>query len=347
VFFDPPSRAGFARPPAHAAARPWKPGVAALLAALAIPALLALTAAPAWATGEGRIVGKIAGASVKETAGAKVVLVQFKLDAQGAPQGAPIQSAAADAQGHFEFLQVPIDTHAVYKLGTRVSGRLVASEPFTFPEGKREVRLDIAVPPLVSSTEGLHFKRALVVLEPAVGAVWVTEVLHVGNPTGNVIDAVNNPLELSLSEDASDLSVMRTDLEEENHSQVGPKLMVYGRIQPGDSTIAFRYRMGAALGSLKLDKRWPHPVDEVLVVAPQGTVTLTSEQLSPRPEQKFEGVPYDAWGAPALAATHSVVLRAQGIPVRQELYLIPLAGFLLVMGGVVWWFLRRRLPRAA
>jgi hypothetical protein len=331
VFFDPPSRAGFARPPAHAAARPWKPGVAALLAALAIPALLALTAAPAWATGEGRIVGKIAGASVKETAGAKVVLVQFKLDAQGAPQGAPIQSAAADAQGHFEFLQVPIDTHAVYKLGTRVSGRLVASEPFTFPEGKREVRLDIAVPPLVSSTEGLHFKRALVVLEPA----------------GNVIDAVNNPLELSLSEDASDLSVMRTDLEEENHSQVGPKLMVYGRIQPGDSTIAFRYRMGAALGSLKLDKRWPHPVDEVLVVAPQGTVTLTSEQLSPRPEQKFEGVPYDAWGAPALAATHSVVLRAQGIPVRQELYLIPLAGFLLVMGGVVWWFLRRRLPRAA
>ena len=315
-------------------------------AAVALLAALACHAASAWAEGEGRIAGKIAGATAAEAAGAKVVLVQFKLDAQGAPQGAPIQTVEADAQGRFEFRQVPIDTRAVYKLGTRVSGRLVASEPFTFPEGKREVRLDIAVPPLTGSTEGLHFKQALLAIEPGLGAVWVTEVMHVGNPTGSVIDAVNHPLELSLAEDASELTVIRTDLEEETHSQVGPKLLVYGRIQPGDSTIAFRYRLGAALGSVRLEKRWPHPVDDVLVVAPQGTMQLVSEQLSPQPVRKFEGVPYDAWGALALAAERSVVLKAQGIPVRQELYGIPVAGFFAVMGGVVWWFLRRRLARA-
>jgi len=312
---------------------------------LALLAAVTFNAQPIRAAGEGRIVGKIVGAAAKETAGAKVVLVQFKLDAQGTPQGAPIQTTSADAQGRFEFRQVPIDTQAVYKLGTRISGRLVASEPFTFPDGKREVRLDIVVPAVVSSTQGLHFRQALLAIEPAVGAAWVTEVLHVDNPTGNVIDVTNQPLELSLAENASDLVVMRTDLEAESHTQVGPKLMVYGRIQPGESTIAFRYRMGAALGSLRMEKVWPHPVDDVLVVAPQGTLKLVSEQLSPKPTQKFDGLPYDAWGVPAVAAQRSVSLLAKGIPVPQWLYLIPLAGFFAVMSGVVWWFLSRRLPR--
>lgn len=295
----------------------------------------------------GQVVGRIVGAAPKEAAGAKVVLVKFTLDAQGVPQGAPIQMQDADSQGRYKFNQVPIDLRAVYKLGARVAGRLVASEPFTFPEGQRLVQLNLTVPGLVSDATGLYFKQALVAFEPTVGAVWVTEVMHVGNPTTNVIDAVNAPIELNVPEGASDLKMIREEQEAANHSHLGSKLLVYGRIQPGDTTIAFRYRLGAALGAVQVEKRYPHAVEEMLVLAPKGSLKLVSEQLSPRQPQQFEGVTYDTWGSQRMPADRTVLVKAQGIPIRQELFLIPLLGFFAAMGGMLWWFFRKRLPRQA
>jgi hypothetical protein len=173
----------------------------------------------------------------------------------------------------------------------------------------------------------------------------VTEVVHVGNSTPNVIDAVNAPLELTLPPGASDLTMIREEQEAANHTHLGPKLLVYGRLQPGDTTIAFRYRVGALLGTAELEKRFPHPVEELVMLAPKGSLHLTSEQLSPRQPQELEGVTYDTWGGGRMPAERTVYVKANGIPVRQEVYLIPLAGFFAAMGGVLWWFLRRRLPR--
>lgn len=293
----------------------------------------------------GQVLGRIVGASAQETDGAKVVLVKFTLDAQGTPAGAPIQIQNADSKGRYAFTGVPIDSHAVYKLGARISGRLVASESFTFPEGTPVVQLDLAVPALVTDAAGLYFRQVVVAFEPVVGAVWVTEVMHVGNPTANVIDVVNAPLELTLPPGASDLTMIREEQEAANHTHLGPKLLVYGRLQPGDTTIAFRYRVGATLGTAELEKRYPHPVQELLVLAPKGTLHLASDQLSPQQPQELEGVAYDAWSSARMPAQRPVRVSARGIPVRQELYLIPLVGFFIAMGGVVWWFLRRRLPR--
>jgi hypothetical protein len=292
-----------------------------------------------------RVVGRITGAAPKEVAGAKVVLVRFKLDAQGVPQGAPVQTQAADAEGRYEFNQVPVDTHAVYKLGAAVANRVVSSEPFTFPEGKRLVQLDLHLPSLVSDPAGLRFKQALLALDPQVGAVWVTAVLHVGNPTPNVIDVANAPLELGLPEGASHLEMMREDQEGAEHTLLGAKLLVYGRIPPGDSTIAFRYRLGAALGSVSAETRYPFPVDELVVLAPRGSVRVASEQLSPGPPRQVEGASYDSWSGRALPAQQPVLLRAQGIPLRQELFLLPLLGFFAAMAGVVLWFVRGRMRR--
>lgn len=336
-----PARATPARPLRLAqAACALLPGACALLLA----GLLMLAAPPARAQSTARIVGKITGAPLKDVAGAKVVLVRFKLDAQGVPQGVPVQTQAADAQGAYEFKQVPVDLQAVYKLGAAVAHQVVSSDPFTFPEGKRLVQLDLHVPGLVSDPAGLHFKQALIALEPQVGAVWVTEVLHVGNPTANVIDVANAPLELNLPEGASHLEMMREDQEGAEHTLLGAKLLVYGRV-PGNSTIAFRYRVGAALGTLRAEMRYPYPVDELLVLAPQGSVRLASEQLSPGQPRQLEGTSYDSWSGRQLQAQHAVVLRAQGIPLRQELFLIPLLGFFAVMAGVVVWFVRGRMRR--
>lgn len=316
-----------------------------LLAVMAFMMLTGVSASAQAPAPMGQVLGRIVGASAKEAAGAKVVLVKFTLNAQGVPAGAPIQMLSADAEGRYAFTGVPIDGHAVYKLGTRIAGRLVASESFTFPEGKPVVRLDLAVPALVGDTSGLFFKQVVVAMEPVVGAVWVTEVMHVGNPTPNVIDAVNAPLELTLPPEASDLTMIREEQEAANHTHLGAKLLVYGRLQPGDTTIAFRYRIGAILGAAELEKRYPHPVEELVVLAPKGSLRLTSDQLSPRQPQELEGIAYDTWSGGNMPAQRTVVVRANGIPVRQEIYLVPLAGFFAAMGGVLWWFLRRRLPR--
>jgi hypothetical protein len=313
---------------------------------LAAAGMLVWATSPARAESTARVVGRIIGAAPKDAAGAKVVLVRFKLDPQGVPQGVPVQTQAADAQGHYEFKQVPVDPQAVYKLGAAISGQVVSSDPFTFPEGKRLVQLDLRVPGLVSDPAGLHFTQALVALEPAVGAVWVTQVLHVGNPTANVIDVANAPLELILPAGASDLQMVREDQEGAQHTLLGPKLLIYGRIHPGATTIVFRYRLGAALGTVQADMRYPYPVDELLVLAPQGSLKLASEQLSPDQPRQLEGTRYDSWSGQKVQAEHPVVLRARGIPLRQELFLIPLLGFFALMAGVVAWFVLWRMHQA-
>jgi hypothetical protein len=209
------------------------------------------------------------------------------------------------------------------------------------------VQLNLNVPGLVTDPSALRFKQALVALEPAVGAVWVTEVVHLGNPTPNVIDVINAPLELSVSADAGDLTMVRQDMDEPNHAHLGQKLLVYGRIQPGDSTIAFRYRLGAALGALRVDMLYPHPVDELLVIAPKGSLSLASEQLTAQPPRQFEGTAYDSWNATQMPAQRLVQLRAKGIPMQQGLLLLPLLGFFAVMTGMLIWFVRKRLPQGS
>jgi hypothetical protein len=314
------------------------------LAALGIGAQPAASQ-PAQPRLSGRVIGRIVGAAPGQAAGAKVVLVQFKLDPQGVPQGAPIQTQPADAQGGYEFKQVPIEPRAVYKIGANVGDRLVSSQPFTFPADKRVVQLDLHLPKLVTDPGALRFSQALLAFEPAVGSLLATEVLHVGNPTPDTVELGNAPLELSVPSGAKDLKFIREDQEGARHTLIGTKLLVYGRIQPGDSTLAFTYRIAAALGSIEIDKRYPLAVDEMLVLAPQGSLKIGSEQLKPGPMRQIEGNRFDTWNGEHIPARQAVLVRAWGIPLRQELVLIPLVGFFTVMAGVLVWFFRKRLGR--
>jgi hypothetical protein len=97
----------------------------------------ALGFGPSWGANTGRVVGRIVGAGAKEVSGAKVVLVQFKLDAQGVPQGAPIQSQDADSQGRYEFKQIPVEPQTVYKLARVSPGAWSRPSPLRFPMARR------------------------------------------------------------------------------------------------------------------------------------------------------------------------------------------------------------------
>ncbi len=292
----------------------------------------------------GRILGLKPGDSVQ---GAKVVLVKFTLDAQGTPQGQPIQMKEADASGGYAFDNVPIDGRSVYQLGTRIGGNLIPSESFTFPEGQRVVTLNLRVPEVVTDSTSLRIAQALIALEPQVGSVWVTDVVHLENPTKNVIDGTQTPIELQVPQNAENLEVIRQDPPQGTHQRLGNKLLIYGNLRPGISTIAVRYRMSVWLGGLKLEKSYPRSVAEMMVLVPAGQLKVTSDRLDARGRQTLEGQVYDSWTGANLASGAGVTIEASGVPMRQTWLLAPFALFFVIMGGVVFWYLRKRLAPAS
>ncbi|HEX7926043.1 MAG TPA: hypothetical protein VF678_00540, partial [bacterium] len=242
------------------------------------------------AAGTGKVSGRIVGVRANESLkGAKVVLVRVTLDEKGQPQGAPIQMKDADADGSYAFENVPIDTHSVYQLGTRIDGSLVPSDTFTFPDGKHTITLNLRVPDkapgAVADSTSVRIVQALIALEPQVGGVWVTDVVHLENPTKSVIESARAPLELTLPSDAEGLEVMQQERQTTSHQRVGDKLLISGNLPPGITTIAYRYRLPVLLGTLRLEKLYPRAVAEMVVLAPTGMLKVTSDRLDPRPPQ--------------------------------------------------------------
>jgi hypothetical protein len=320
------------------------------LTVLALGVLAILASAPAHGqvaptgTVSGRILGLKQGESVR---GAKVVLVRFTLDANGQPKGAPVQMKDADANGSYVFENVPVDAHSVYQLGTRIDGNLIPSESFTFPDDHRTITLNLRVPEIVTDSTSVRIVQALIALEPQVGAVWVTDVVHLENPTKDVIEGVQTPLELSVPSDAQNVEVIHQDQQQGTHQQVGDKLLIFGNLQPGVTTIAVRYRMPVQLGNLTLAKIYPRPVAEMVVLAPAGLLKVSSDRLDARQRQTIEGQSYDVWGGANLAPQGVVRISASGVPMQQAWLLVPFGLFLVIMAAVVFWYVRKRLPASS
>jgi hypothetical protein len=319
-----------------------------VLAAVALAAGLTPRAAQAQAAPLGQVTGSIQGAGADaDFTGTQVVLLQFKLDEKGQPKGAPIQTQESTKDGHYSFTKVPIESKSVYQIGARYNGKMLGSEPFTFPDGHRDVKLDLHIPALSTDSSGLRIEEAVFAVEPHRGAVWVTEVLHLDNPTQNEIEGLRNPMELALSDRAEQFQMLRQDQENGDFKRSGDKLLVYGNIRPGPTTIAFRYRLPVALGVVDLRKRYPHPIGTVTVLTPAGSLKMRGSRFNPHEAQEIQGVKYDTWVTDHVSAGEILEVRLSGVPARQEIFLLPTAAFLLVMAGIVFWFFRRRLAPQA
>ena len=325
-----------------------RPFAAAMLALLLAPLLCLLPGtsgrAAAQDASRGRITGTIEDAPVGVTvAGARVVLVQFKLDGKGVPKGQPIREATVDAQGSFRIDDVPIEPQTVYQVGASVGEQVVGSQPFTFPEGKRNMELALHYPRLVSDASGVRIEEGLIAVEPRRAGVWVTEVLHLVNPGQDIIEGVQRPMELNLPSGAEKLEIVRELQSRNGHERLGNKLLFYGNLEPGNSTVAYRYHLPVWLGTVELNKTYPHAVKMLSVLTPEGTLRLLGQRFEARPMQTIDGKRFSAWAATDIAAGQSIAVRMSGVSMRQEVYLVPTGGFAVLMVGVVIWFLRRRL----
>lgn len=320
---------------------------AGLPAALACLLLLSTTPAAAEQAVLGRITGRILAAPDGTNFSAiKVVLVQFGLDAKGVPQGSSLQTIMVDSDGSYAFDDVPIDPQTVYQIGARLNDTMLGSEAFTFPKGERKVMMNLRVPGLLTDPSRLRIDEGLIVVEPRSGAVWITEVLHLVNPTGEVIEGVTRPLELTVPREAEALEMLQQVRQGDDPERLGAKLLVYGNLPPGRTTVAFRYRLPVALGEVALEKRYPHPIGVLSVLAPLGNLELDSGAFERQEAQEIEGRRYDAWAARDIEARTRIHVRLTGVPTRQKVYLYPLAGFFLLMAGIVTWFVRKRLAGA-
>ncbi|MCZ6843806.1 MAG: hypothetical protein O7G32_13370 [SAR324 cluster bacterium] len=326
----------------------WKaPNARLALAGLTVLALLCAWG-PAQAQQQGRVTGRLTGDPAKGSLeGATVVLLRFGAKADGKPSGGPVGRIVAGKDGSFAFENVPIDRKAMYQLGTRVDGGLIASKPFRFPPGKIEVRMDLPIPSLVSGFDGLRISQVLLVLEARVGTLWVTEILHLENPTTNIMSGSENPLELQLSPHAQDLEMIQMELQEGSHERVGGKLLLFGKARPGTTSVIFRYTLSTLLGSVRIEKSYALPVKEALLMVPVNEMEVSAKLLRPRGTRKIKDQTYSTWSAAELPPSAALRISVSGIPIRQWIFLIPLAGFLAVMAGVVLWFLRKRLGRAS
>ena len=336
-------RAG--EPEAGRSRRWWLDGwwlLAVLLAVLSIPA------GPVAAQQQGSVNGSVKGRVIGDPAdgslqGATVVLMWFRTNAQGKPEAGPLARQVAGENGSFTFLNVPIDPKASYQLGTRVDGKLVGSDPFTFTAGVRERTVNITIPETVEDRASLSIEQVLYVLEPRVGKVWITQVLHLSNNSRNIISLLKEPLELPLPGDAEEVEMIRLEVREGKHERIGAKLLVFGILQPGNTTIALRYALDATWGRISVNVRHALPATELLVLAEKGTVNLAGAAVEALQPRTIEKTTYDAWGASNLPVESRIKFTASGIPVAQWIYLLPLIGFFILMMAVVLWFVRKRL----
>jgi hypothetical protein len=319
-------------------------GVLLLGAAWALFTLWGGAAAQEQGTITGRLIGKPAKGSVE---GTTVVLLWFRSDEQGKPTGGPLSRQVAGKDGSYVFADVPIDPKARYQLGARVGGNLVGSDSFTFAPGKKRVTVDLKIPDLSTDASALRIGQALFALEPRPGLLAVTEAIHLENPTASVIDLREQPIELPIPSAAEQLEMLRFDVQEGSHEQLGAKLLVFGKLRPGANSVAFRYRMSAGLGSVHLTKSYPFQISEVLVLSPDQALAVDGIGLEAQPPRTIQKQTYAAWSRANVPPGAQVVIRASGIPVQQALYLLPLAGFFVVMAGVVIWFFRKRLGAAS
>jgi len=298
------------------------------------------TASPPQGVVEGQIEGR-------SEAGLPVVLLQYRLDSEGQPQGGPIARTQTGEGGTYRFESVPVEASTVYRLGTRIDGRLIASDPFTFPSEGTRVRFDLRLPVVRKDLSTLSAQELLWVAEPRPGSVWITEVVHLSNSSSDAVDSQEAPLSLPIPTGARDFELLRLDDENGLHERLGERLLIRAHFGPGLNVIAFRYRLDAWLGGAGWTRGYPFEVARARLLAPLGSVRAEGEGFVESAPETFQDVTYAVWAREAVTAGSPLTLRLTGVPVLQMMLLLPLAGFALLMTALLAWFVRRRLRAPA
>ena len=229
--------------------------------------------------------------------GLNVVLLKLVLNAEGqvTPVG-PQGRVKTDSKGNFEFLKVNPDYRAGYQLGTRVDGKLYSTKVFFFKAGEKQVEKDIFIPGITTDTNKLEINQVLLVIEPGLSSVTVTEVLSFYNSSPDRIDTRNRSLEHTLPKGMENFTMIQSSSGPEIEHQIhNSKLIINHVFPPGNIQIMFHYNLGAWFGSLNMQREFNQSLDKVSIFTPSGQLQIKSAQLIFSGKQQMQETYFLTW----------------------------------------------------
>ena len=281
-----------------------------LLAWVAIPTPQAQTA-PAGVKIAGRLLDAPSGAKVET---ARVVLVQYTMDARSQIQERKIEAVSPGQDGRFVFKPVTGKSRGMYRITATLGEYRTGTGLFPLAKPGETKSFELRFPGLSEDRSALRIEEGLVLFEIRKTSVRVTELVRLLNPTQNTMEGVRTPLELFIPKAAEALEMLSPPHKLNRHRRMGTQLLVSGNLPPGRTTVAFRYSIPIASGTLTLEKRYPHPVENFLVLSPEDGLTLRSQGFTREQDRTIEKIRFRSWALKSIEAGRKITLNLTGFP---------------------------------
>jgi len=276
--------------------------------------------------------------------GLDVILIKFVLNPEGQVTPAGLQERdKTDAGGNFEFAKVIPDLRAGYQVGTRVDGELYSSKVFFIKSGEKQIKMDIIVPSISANVERLKTSQVSIVVESGLGAITITEVLVINNPSPDRLDTRIKSLKQLLPKGVENFRMIETKSGSEIKHQLEANLLGIEYVFPtGKTQIIYQYQLTAWFGSLEMNREFNHSLEKVSVYTPDGLLKIKSDQLTFSGLQSMHDTAFLSWKGKA-SDTNLLNFEISNIPAHSSQYTSIPAVILFLLFAAVALFFRTRL----
>ncbi len=305
------------------------------------------------AQNDGTIRGVVLNASRGDVpAGGAEVVLRVKLDGQFVP----LAETAADAQGRFDFEELPLGEHFQYLPGANRDGIHYPGPRVQLTRQRPRIHLELSVCDSVAEPNPLVIRRHEILVRPEPGALHVTETLLIANPTsicyvGRAVGQDTQPVTLRLNVPSDfDRATFHKEFFGRRFSLAAGKLVTGIPWTPGERELKLTY----VLPNTQAHRLWQRPLD-----LPCSDVRVCVETT--RPDEVICNLPAGpvrrrgettlvtfASDGKTLPAGHVIRLELGRLPVPWMAYgssLAVAALALLIAGASVLMIRRRRTPR--
>ena len=260
------------------------------------------------------------------------------------------QKVLSDAQGVFSFASLDRRRRYSYILEIVYQGVEYYSPRLVFPDQSAEIPVEMTVYETTTSDQELSVVMHHILIEPREGALWVQEVMIVENRakrayvgSQEVSPDKKETLRVSLPSQAQDLELLQ-GLMSCCVISTDDGFVDTMAIRPGRKEVVFAYQVSYKLSSVELVRRLSLRTASLDVFLPAKGIQVAGEPLQYAGLMGEPGKQFLHFSGKDLAGGTQVVLKLSGLPWGVKVFkdLLPVVAVLLVAGGIIYPFLRRR-----
>jgi hypothetical protein len=275
--------------------------------------------------------------------GLAVNILKYTLNPQGAlVNGGSISQSQTNNLGQYQFIDLPGNKRAAYRVSSEFEGNPLFSEFFFLKSDNEVVKVDIKIPGYSDNSNLLQISQVTFFLEIGLGELVVTEVMRILNPTNGIIVTKKSPLAIELPLVPESFRVMNENmLMGKDYEWQGRLVEFKYPFKSGETTLIFQYPIPTNWGQYNLRKVFARSVDIVSIYAtPQLTINVDNFQLIG--EELMGKIRFNKWQSTFSEITEFTVT-VKNIPIPH--FVFYLAGILvfLILSLITAWFLKYRL----